>query len=86
MKVKLEADWGEGPAVIETDLFTAVAWERKYRRKVGDGDNMGLEDLAFLFWEQAKRTDGLVVPIVFDDFLKKLVSIGSAGGDQPRPT
>lgn len=86
MKIKLEADWGNGPATIETDLYTAVAWERKFKRKVGDGQDMGIEDLAFLFWEQAKRTDGLTVPIAFDDFLKKLLSIGAGDAEKPRPT
>lgn len=86
MRLTLEADWGDGPATVTTDLFTAVAWERKFRRKVGDGQDMGLEDLAFLFHEQAKRTDGIVVPVVFDDFLKKLVDIGAPAADRPRPT
>lgn len=86
MKLTIKADWDDHSATVVTDLYTIVAWERKFKRKVGDGNDMGLEDLAFLFHEQAKRTDGVVVPVVFDDFIKKLQDITCPSGDNARPT
>lgn len=86
MKLTIKADWDDQTATITTDLYTVVQWERKFKRKVGDGGDMGLEDLAYLFHEQAKRTDGIVVPVVFDDFLKRLSDIGSPKGEPARPT
>ena len=86
MKITIEADYGDGPQVLTTDLFTIVQWERKFKRKMGDGNEIGVEDLAFWFHEQAKRTDGIVVPIVFDDFLKKLVDVRTVREEKDRPT
>jgi hypothetical protein len=52
---------------------------------MGDGGDIGVEDLAFLFHEQAKRTEGIVVPVVFDDFLKKLIDITTVREELDRP-
>jgi hypothetical protein len=85
MKITIQATLPEGPATVTTDLFTIVQWERKFKRKMGDGGDIGVEDLAYLFHEQAKRTEGVVVPIVFDDFLKKLVDITTVREELDRP-
>lgn len=86
MKITVAADYGQGEQVITTDLFTIVQWERRFKRKMGDGEDIGVEDLAFWFHEQAKRTDGLTVPVVFDDFLKKLVDVRTVREERDRPT
>ena len=86
MKITIQATTADGPATVTTDLFTIVQWERKFKRKMGDGGDIGVEDLAFLFHEQAKRTEGIVVPVVFDDFLKKLVDITTVREELDRPT
>ncbi len=86
MKITIEATTADGTSTVTTDLFTIVQWERKFKRKMGDGGDIGVEDLAFLFHEQAKRTDGIVVPIVFDDFLKKLTDITTVREERDRPT
>lgn len=86
MKITIQADLADGPVVVTTDLFTIVQWERKFKRKMGDGGGLGLEDLAFMCHEQAKRTDGVVVPVVFDDFLKKLLDITTVREELDRPT
>ena len=86
MKITVAADYGQGEQVITTDLFTIVQWERRFKRKMGDGEDIGVEDLAFWFHEQAKRTDGLIVPVVFDDFLKKLVDVRTVREERDRPT
>ena len=57
MKITIEATTADGTSTVTTDLFTIVQWERKFKRKMGDGGDIGVEDLAFLFHEQAKRTD-----------------------------
>ena len=82
----IEATTADGTSTVTTDLFTIVQWERKFKRKMGDGGDIGVEDLAFMFHEQAKRTDGVVVPIVFDDFLKRLEDITTVREEKDRPT
>jgi hypothetical protein len=49
MQLKIRVDQGEGPVDVTTNLFTIVAWERKYKRKASDmGNGIGIEDLAYL--------------------------------------
>ena len=86
MKITIKSTFDGAEAVVTTDLFTIVQWERKFKRKMGDGGDIGVEDLAFMFHEQAKRTDGVVVPIVFDDFLKRLEDITTVREERDRPT
>lgn len=63
------------PWVVETNLFTIVAWERKYKRPASVfGSEMALEWLAFLAFEAAKQS-GITVPAVFDDFLRRIVKV-----------
>jgi hypothetical protein len=47
-------------------------------------NGIGIEDLAFLCWA-ACQTHGIVVPIVFDDFIKKLVSLDIVSEETDRP-
>ena len=85
MKLELRADMGEGPFTVTTNLWCVTQWERKYKTKASDMANgIGIEDLAFLCWA-ACQTHGKVVPIVFDDFIKKLVSLEIASEDTDRP-
>jgi hypothetical protein len=52
-----------------------VQWERKYKRKMSDlAQGIGAEDLAYLAFE-ASKLHGIMVPVVFDDFIKKLVAM-----------
>ena len=49
MKLTLRVDQGDGPMEVTTNLFTIVAWERKYKTKASNiANGIGLEDLAFL--------------------------------------
>ena len=85
MKLELTADMGEGPFTVTTNLWAVTQWERKFKTKASEMANgIGIEDLAFLCW-CACQTHGIVVPIVFDDFIKKLVSLDSASEDTDRP-
>lgn len=75
MKLTLKIDIGEGPYEVQTNLFTIISWERKFKRRASDlSSGIGMEDLAFMAYE-ASRLSGHPVPIVFDDFIKKLVDL-----------
>jgi hypothetical protein len=75
MQITLKLDTGEGPHNVTTNLWCIVQWERKYKRKMSDlAEGVGAEDLAYLAWE-ASKVNGIMVPVVFDDYLKKLVSM-----------
>lgn len=71
---------------VQTDLFTIVAWERKFKTKSSKmADGIGMEDLAFMAYEASKNT-GRIVPAVFDDFIKKVVKIEVVGEEESNPT
>jgi len=75
MQITLKLDTGDGPYEVTTNLWVAVQWERKYKRKMSDlAQGIGAEDLAYLAFE-ASKLHGIMVPVVFDDFIKKLVAM-----------
>jgi hypothetical protein len=72
MKLTLRVDQGDGPMEVTTNLYTIVAWERRFKTKASNiANGIGLEDLAFLA-HTALQQIGVVVPIVLDDFIKKV--------------
>jgi hypothetical protein len=86
MQLAIEVDMGEGPFVVNTNLWVIVQWERKYKRKASDlANGAGLEDIAYMAYE-ACRANGVVVPAVFDDFVKRAVSITPGEVETPGPT
>lgn len=86
MQLRLRVDTGEGPVEIDTDLFTIVAWERKFKRKASDmAAGIGIEDLAFMAWT-ASQQHGITVPVSLDDYIKRLRNLEVVEQDQPRPT
>lgn len=86
MQLTLKVDQGDGPVEVSTNLFTIVAWERKFKRKASDMSNgIGIEDLAYLA-HQACQQHGVVVPVVLDDFIKKLVTLEVVNDEPDRPT
>lgn len=71
---------------VATNLYTMVAWERKYKRKASDMANgIGVEDLAFLAHAAAKDS-GIVVPMMLDDFIKHAVTIEVVEEERTNPT
>lgn len=73
MKLTLRVDQGDGPVEVSTNLFTIVAWERRFKTKASKiADGIGMEDLAFMA-HQALQQNNIVVPVVLDDFIKKLI-------------
>lgn len=86
MKIQISVDTGEGAKVVTTNLFNVVTWERKFKRRAGDlAAGIGAEDLAFLAYE-ASKTAGITVPVVFDDYLKKIVTLDVVAGDDTNPS
>ena len=75
MKLTLQVTEQDGTYTVETNLFVIIAWERKFKRKISDLSNgIGMEDLAFMAFECCKQK-GIPTPIVFDDYIKKLLDI-----------
>jgi hypothetical protein len=86
MKLTLRVDQGDGPMEVTTNLFTIVAWERKYKTKASNiANGIGMEDLA-LIAHTALQQNGVVVPIVLDDFIKKIVMLEVVDNEAENPT
>jgi len=86
MKLKLEVTEQDGVYTVETNLFVIVAWERKFKRKVSDLSNgIGMEDLAFMAYECCKQ-QSIPVPMVFDEYIKRLVNIDVVEDEDVNPT
>ena len=87
MKLTLGVSFTDGRRhQVTTNLFAVVAWERKYKRKASDlAQGIGIEDLAFLAYESSKAHD-IVVPVVFDDYVKSLDNIDVVGSETENPT
>lgn len=87
MKLKLEVVFGDGQtAQVDTNLWVITQWERKYRTKVSAiAEGIGAEDLAFMAWTACQQQN-IVVPIVFDDFIKKLDAVNVVDSEADNPT
>ena len=87
MQLTLKLDIGNGPYEVTTNLWCAVQGERKYKRKMSDlAQGIGAEDLAYLAFE-ASKLHGVTVPVVFDDFIKKLAAMPEVvEQEDPNPT
>jgi hypothetical protein len=63
-----------------------VALERKFKIRASDlASGVAMEHLAFLAFEGAKQ-NSITVPAVFDDYIKKLVSVEVVNEDAANPT
>jgi len=86
MKLTLRVDQGDGPMEVTTNLFTIVAWERRFKTKASNiANGIGLEDLAFLA-HTALQQNGTVVPIVLDDFIRKVILLEVVDDVPENPT
>ena len=86
MKLTIRIDIGEGPIDVETNLFVTVLWERKYKRKASDlAQGVGAEDLAFMAHEAMKLAK-INVPMMLDDFIRKIVSLEVVETQSANPT
>jgi hypothetical protein len=86
MNLTLRVDMGEGPIEVTTNLYVMVAYERKFKRKASDmATGIGIEDLLYLAFEACKLHK-VVVPVEFDSFVKKCLTIDVVGEDDENPT
>lgn len=87
MKLTLKVNTGDGDYQVTTNLFVIVTWERKFKRKASDlsTSGIGMEDLAFMAYEATKQ-NGITVPAMFDDFIKKIVTLEVVEADGQNPT
>lgn len=86
MKLNLSVDIGDGPTIVETNLYITVLWERKFRRKASDlAQGVGAEDLAFMAHE-AMKLNKVPCPLMLDDFIKKIVSLEVVEQETANPT
>jgi hypothetical protein len=86
MQLTLAIDQGDGPIQVTTNLYVIVQYERKYKRKASEmAQSIGYEDLLFLAYESCK-IHGVTVPVVFDDFIKRTVSIEVVSEEPANPT
>jgi hypothetical protein len=87
MKITLAVEQTDGQTYeVTTNLFSIVALERKFKIRASDlASGVAMEHLAFLAFEGAKQ-NGIVTPAVFDDYIKKLLSVEVVGEDAANPT
>lgn len=86
MQLTLKCDAGDGEFIVQTNLWVITQWERKFKTKASQmADGIGMEDLAFLAYESAKVA-GIVVPVVFDDWLRQLRTLEVVDQANPNPT
>ena len=87
MKITLAVEQTDGLTYqVTTNLFSIVALERKFKIRASDlASGVAMEHLAFLAFEGAKQ-NGTTVPAVFDDYIKKLVSVEVVSEDTANPT
>ena len=86
MQLTLKVTPSEGmPYEVKTNLFTIVALERKFKIRASElAQGIAMEHLAYLAYESCKQHD-IVVPIVFDDYVKQLSTI-EVVADEGNPT
>ena len=86
MQLTIQVTTDDDQYKVETNLFTIVAWERKFKTKASNlAQGIGMEDLAYLAYEASKQT-GHVVPAVFDDFVRRVTSLEIVSEGDERPT
>jgi hypothetical protein len=87
MKITLNVEQQDGQTYqVSTNLFSIVALERKFKIRASDlASGVAMEHLAYLAYEGAKQNN-ITVPVVFDDYIKKLVSVEVVGEEPTNPT
>ena len=87
MKITLAVEQTDGQTYqVTTNLFSIVALERKFKIRASElSSGVAMEHLAFLAFEGAKQS-GITVPAIFDDYIKRLVSVDVVGEDAANPT
>jgi hypothetical protein len=86
MQLTLQVTNSDGTYEVNTNLFTIVLWERRFKRKAADMANgIGVEDLLYLAWEASKQAK-IVVPGDFDKYCQQVTNIEVTAQEAPNPT
>ena len=86
MQLTLKVTTDQTTYEVKTTLYVIISWERKFKQKASNlANGVGLEDLAFMAFESCK-VNGISVPAVFDDYVKRLVSIEVVSDEPTNPT
>jgi hypothetical protein len=86
MQLTLKVTTDQTTYEVKTNLYVIIAWERKFKQKASNlATGVGLEDLAFMAFESCK-VNGISVPAVFDDYVKRLVAIEVVTDEPTNPT
>jgi hypothetical protein len=86
MKLTLNVTTTDNHYEVTTIFANIVEWERKMKRQASDlARGIGYDDLAFLAWAAAKSA-GITVPLVYDDFVKKIVELDVISNEPQNPT
>jgi hypothetical protein len=86
MQLTLQITNHEGTHQVNTNLFTIVLWERRFKRKAADMANgIGVEDLLYLAWEASKQAK-IVVPSEFDIYCKQITNVEVVDQEAQNPT
>jgi len=87
MRITLNVEEKDGLTYqVTTNLFSIVALERKFKIRASDlASGVAMEHLAFLAFEGAKQ-EGFTVPVVFDDYIKRLESVDVVEDEPVNPT
>lgn len=86
MKLTLHVTTQDNDYNVTTSFFNIIEWERKTKRQASDlSKGIGYEDLAYLAYA-ASKTAGIIVPAVFDDFMKKIVDLEVVSDEPSNPT
>ena len=85
MQLTLKVTFNDGQQqTLTTNLFTIVAWERKYKRKASQiSDGIGIEDLSYMAYE-ASRAAGITVQALLDEYIKSLKNLEVVDQESPK--
>jgi hypothetical protein len=86
MKLTLNVTTTDDRYEVTTTFANIIEWERKTKRQASDlARGIGYDDLAFLAWA-ASKTAGITVPLMYDDFVKKIVDLDVTSNEPQNPT
>jgi len=87
IKLTIEVDTGDGPQRVGTTVYAWSQLERRTHSKASRlaQDGLGVEDIAYLAYESS-RAARIVVPAVFDDYLKRIVHLELVDEEASHPT
>jgi hypothetical protein len=86
MKLTLKIVTTDNAYEVKTTFANVIEWERKMKRQASDlARGIGYDDLAFLAWS-ASKTSGVTVPLIYDDFVKKIVDLDVVNEEPQNPT